>query len=80
MRAPTGTYRGGGYAFILGPGFFCATGEFRPPRQGEWYLSGAIIEAYLAPAGLSSAYWIARRIPDPPREIRAHGVTYRRQQ
>lgn len=22
------------------------TGEFRPPRSGEWYLSGAIPEAY----------------------------------
>ena len=25
------------------------TGETRPPKQGEWYLSGAIIEAYRAP-------------------------------
>lgn len=24
-------------------------GEMRPPRAGEWYLSGAVIEAYRAP-------------------------------
>lgn len=28
------------------------TGEKRPPRKGEWYLSGAIIEAYRAPNDL----------------------------
>lgn len=26
-----------------------ATGEFRPPRAGEWFLSGAIVEAYYQP-------------------------------
>jgi hypothetical protein len=36
-----------------------ATGEFRPPRQGEWYLSGAIPAAYRAPNDLSTPYWIA---------------------
>ncbi|MFM7072536.1 MAG: hypothetical protein ACKO38_12170, partial [Planctomycetota bacterium] len=25
-----------------------ATGEFRPPYKGEWFLSGSYIEAYLA--------------------------------
>lgn len=25
------------------------TGELRCPRKGEWYLSGAIVEAYRAP-------------------------------
>ena len=24
------------------------TGEYRQPREGEWYLSGAIVEAYQA--------------------------------
>jgi len=38
---------------------FKATGEFRPPKKGEFYLSGAIIEAYRAPNDLSQAYWIA---------------------
>lgn len=35
------------------------TGERRPPRKGEWYLSGAIIEAYMAPNDLSSPHAIA---------------------
>jgi hypothetical protein len=78
-KAPAGTYRGGGYSVIERPGFFRATGEFRAPLKGEYYLSGAIVEAYQAPNDLTSAYWIARRIPDPPRELRAHGLTYRRQ-
>jgi hypothetical protein len=38
------------------------TGEKRPPRKGEWYLSGAIIEAYLAPNDLSTPYHIARLV------------------
>jgi hypothetical protein len=37
-----------------------ATNEFRPPRKGELYLSGAVVEAYIAPSDLSSAYRIAR--------------------
>ena len=77
-RAPAGTYRGGGYSVIAGPGFFRASGEYRAPRKGEFYLSGAIVEAYQAPNDLPSAYWIAQRVPGPPREIHAHGVTYRR--
>ncbi|MFX8660936.1 hypothetical protein ABTM16_20025, partial [Acinetobacter baumannii] len=31
-----------------------ATDEFRPPKQGEFYLSGAEIEAYRAPRDLST--------------------------
>ena len=36
------------------------TGEHRPPRAGEWYLSGAITAAYRAPGDLSTSYHIAR--------------------
>lgn len=36
-----------------------ATDEFRPPRKGEFYLSGAEIEAYRAPRDLSTLYRIA---------------------
>lgn len=36
-----------------------ATGEFRAPKKGEWYLSGAIITAYQAPNDLSTSYHIA---------------------
>jgi hypothetical protein len=35
------------------------TGDFRPPWKGEWYLSGAIIEAYQAKADMSDSYVIA---------------------
>jgi hypothetical protein len=39
------------------------TGEFRAPRAGEWYLSGAIVEAYQAPNDLTSMFHIAELIP-----------------
>ena len=38
------------------------TGETRPPLKGEWYLSGAIIEAYRAPSDLLTPYHIARLV------------------
>ncbi len=31
---------------------------FRPPRQGEFYLSGAIVQAWRAPNNLSIAYHV----------------------
>lgn len=52
-KPPYGTFSGG----IRQK--FKATGEFRPPRKGEWYLSGAIVAAYQAPNDLSTPYWIA---------------------
>lgn len=36
------------------------TGEFRAPRKGEWYVSGAIPAAYRAPNDLTTEYHIAR--------------------
>lgn len=36
------------------------TGEKRCPKKGEWYLSGAIAEAYQAPNDLGGEYHIAR--------------------
>ncbi len=36
-----------------------ASGEFRHPLAGEFYLSGATIQAYRAPANLDTAYYIA---------------------
>lgn len=35
------------------------TGETRPPKRGEWYLSGAVVEAYRAPSDLTWACRIA---------------------
>jgi hypothetical protein len=38
------------------------TGEFRYPKSGEWFLSGAIVEAYRAPNDLTMGYHIARLV------------------
>lgn len=38
------------------------TGEFRPPRAGEWFLSGATVEAYRTDNNISTAYGIARLV------------------
>ena len=48
------------------------TGEHRPPRAGEWYLSGAITAAYHAMGDLSTAYHIARivRVEIVPATVR----------
>ena len=42
------------------------TGEKRPPRKGEWYLSGATIHAYHAPNDLSTPYHIAKLVLTEP--------------
>lgn len=39
-----------------------STGEFRCPKKGEWYLSGAIINAYKAHNDLTTPYHIARLV------------------
>lgn len=39
-----------------------ATGEHRPPRKGEWYLSGARVEGYKAPGNMSTAYHICELV------------------
>jgi len=41
---------------------FEATGEFRSPLKGEFYLSGAIVFAYRAPNDLGTPYWIAKAV------------------
>jgi hypothetical protein len=38
------------------------SGEMRPPRAGEWYLSGAVIEAYQAKGDMNTPYPIARLV------------------
>ena len=35
------------------------SGEKRPPKKGQWYLSGAVIEAYQAKRDLDAPYPIA---------------------
>ena len=36
---------------------------FRPPLEGEWYLSGAVVAAYRAPKDLATPYWIVTPLP-----------------
>jgi hypothetical protein len=38
------------------------TGEYRPPRAGEWYVSGAIPEAYRMPGDSTIPQHIARLV------------------
>jgi hypothetical protein len=38
------------------------TGEFREPKKGEWYLSGAIPAAYRAPNGLTCRFYICELV------------------
>lgn len=38
------------------------TGEFRCPKQGDWYLSGSIVEAYRAPNDLTTPFHIVRLV------------------
>ena len=40
------------------------TGEYRPPVEGEWYLSGSIPTAYRAPTNypLAMSYFILRLV------------------
>lgn len=41
---------------------YVMTGEHRPPRAGEWYISGALPMAYRARNDLSTAYRIAVKV------------------
>jgi len=36
------------------------TGEYRAPKAGEWYISGAIPEGYLATNDMKDNRWIAK--------------------
>lgn len=49
-------------------GRFVATGEYRPPTAGEYFISGAIPEVYEARHPLTTAYHLAR--PATPEETR----------
>lgn len=61
MKAPSDIYFGeyGSLGLTQKNIGYKATGEFRPPRKGEHYLSGNPINAWLAPNDLSEAFWIA---------------------
>jgi hypothetical protein len=62
MKAPNSIYPAA-LGSVLIPSkrdYYEATGEFRSPRKGEYYLSGAIVEAYRAPNDLNTPFWIAK--------------------
>lgn len=41
---------------------FYSKGEFRAPRAGEFYLSGAVVAAYQAKSDFESAYRIVKPV------------------
>lgn len=45
------------------------SGQFRPPRKGEWFLSGAVVEAYKAELNLTASYHIARLVKVEMKEV-----------
>ena len=45
--------------------FYMWTGEKRPPKAGEFYLSGAVIEAHRSPGDMSHPYHIAHEVLRP---------------
>ncbi len=45
-------------------------GEKRCPKKNEWYLSGAIVEAYRAPNDLSTEYMIAKLVLTETKTVR----------
>lgn len=56
--------------------WFERTGEFRAPRKGEYYLSGAIACAYRAHKDLSAIYHIMRKVAPPPKRVTVDGFSY----
>lgn len=62
------------------PRFWVPTGEFRTPKKGERYISGAIPVAYLAPNDLRTEYHIAEPLDtEPEKDLNIHGLHYRLQ-
>lgn len=46
---------------------------YRPPRKGEYFLGGAVVEAHLAYNDQPSPAWVAEPIPDPiPQPVHLH--------
>lgn len=59
--------------------FYRKTGEFRPPKKGEHYLSGAIPEVYKAHADHAedNKFHIMTEVEAPPRYIEHKGFRYK---
>lgn len=56
--------------------WFKWNGEKRPPKKGEFFISGAIPEVYQAPNDLSYEYHIAVPVATPQKKIVVDGFTY----
>lgn len=56
--------------------WFEQTPEYREPKRGEYFISGAIPEVYKAPNDLTEKYRIAKPIRTPPRTIELDGWIY----
>lgn len=52
------------------------SGQKRCPKKGEYFLSGAIPEVYLATNDLTTEYHIMTEVPSPPQTIEQNGLTY----
>jgi len=50
-----------GHSGLFGGRYFYRKLGFRAPKKGEWYLSGAIVEAYQAPNDLTTEYTIVEK-------------------
>jgi len=64
---------------LNGPQFFEATGEIRPAKLGEWFISGAIPEAYYCvhDHDKDERNHIAVPTVAPEKEIKVGGLRYR---
>ena len=51
-------------------------GEFRAPKRGEFYLSGAIPEIYKSPNDLTLEFHIFVKVDTPEKEIYIDGFRY----
>ena len=50
-----------GDSSLISPQFFYEVIDFRAPKAGEWYISGAIPQAYQAPNDLGIEFLIAKK-------------------
>ena len=73
----TKVYKVYGHSWSNAPLYFVRTGEARPPKKGEWYLSGAIPQAYEATHDMEDDWFIVVRIDPPPKTLEKDGFRYR---
>lgn len=62
--------------FIASKEWFVYSGQKRAPKKGEYFLSGAKPEVYLAHNDMTSVYHIMVKTTPPPKQIQMNGLTY----